>query len=372
MTTPDRVAGSDEDGRAAAWRARTVTRTHRGRTGLTLALSVLTFAAVAVSAQHIGSFAVSQGIVPAAAVIPGAVSVLAAAAVLVMAARAFLKSLAAGRDTDVYAARALGADASMAAWQALSWCGALLTVTACAWFMVVNDAAVSRTFFDLALIRESAGKVLRAFGTNIVIFAVSAVLILIWSLVVAVARTLPGEAGRPLRFLAIAYGDLFRGLPAIITIYLIGFGLPLTNLPLLSDLSSTAYAIIALTLTYGAYTSEVYRAGIEGVHHSQVAAARSLGLSHAKTMRYVVVPLAVRNIIPPLMNNCISLQKDTALVAIIGTIDAFNQSKIIAANNFNLSAVTTVAILFIVVTIPQARFVDRLIERDRRRIRAGG
>lgn len=372
MAAPDRLTVSDETGRAAAWRARAVTRTHFGRTTLTLALAVLTFVAVAVSAQHIGSFAVSQGIASVAAAVPGTVAALAAAVVLVMAARAFMKSFASARCTDVYAARALGADASMAAWQAMSWCGALLIVTASAWFMVVNDAAVSRTFFDLTLIRDSAGKVLWAFGTNIVIFAVSAVLILVWSLVVAVARTLPGEAGKPLRFLAIAYGDLFRGLPAIITIYLIGFGLPLTNLPLLSHLSSTAYAIIALTLTYGAYTSEVYRAGIEGVHHSQVAAARSLGLSHFRTMRYVVVPLAVRGIIPPLMNNCISLQKDTALVAIIGTIDAFNQSKIIAANNFNLSAVTTVAILFIVVTIPQARFVDRLIERDRRRIRAGG
>ncbi|MDX8532854.1 amino acid ABC transporter permease [Mesorhizobium sp. VK25A] len=372
MAAPDNLAVSDEAGRAAEWRARAVTRTHRGRTALTLAVAVLTFLAVAVSAQHIGSFAVSQGIAAAVVMVPAIVMALAAALVLVMAARAFLKSLAASRDADVYAARALGAEASMAAWQAISWCGALLIVVACAWFMVVNDAAVSRTFFDLALIRESAGKVLWAFGTNIAIFVVSAVLILVWSLVIAVARTLPGDAGRPLRVLAIAYGDLFRGLPAIITIYLIGFGLPLTNLPVLSHLSSTAYAIIALTLTYGAYTSEVYRAGIEGVHHSQVAAARSLGLSHFRTMRYVIVPLAVRNIIPPLMNNCISLQKDTALVAIIGTIDAFNQSKIIAANNFNLSAVTTVAILFIVITIPQARFVDRLIERDRRRMRAGG
>ncbi|MFT4149124.1 MAG: amino acid ABC transporter permease [Paracoccaceae bacterium] len=366
------LLNGDEAGRAAEWRARSVTRTHRGRAGATLVLSLLTFLAVAVSAQHIGAYAVSQGISPVVATLPGLVAALAGAGVLVGAGRGFLKSLAAGRSADVHAARALGAEASLASWKAMSWAGALLILTALAWFMVTNDAAVSRTFFDLALIRDSALKVLRAFGTNVVIFAISAVLILIWSLIVAVARTLPGEAGRPLRFLAIAYGDLFRGLPAIITIYLIGFGLPLTNLPVISHLSSTAYAIIALTLTYGAYTSEVYRAGIEGVHHSQVAAARSLGLSHARTMRYVVVPLAVRNIIPPLMNNCISLQKDTALVAIIGTIDAFNQSKIIAANHFNLSAVTTVAILFIAITIPQARLVDRLTERDRRRMRAGG
>lgn len=362
----------NETGRAAVWRARSATRTYRGRTSITLALAALTFFVVAVSAQHIGSYAVSQGLSRVAVVIPGIVAAIAAALVLLMAIRAFAKSAAAARNPDLHTARALGAEASLGAWKALSWSGALLVVTAAVWFMAVNDAAVSRTFFDLALIQSSTGKVLWAFGTNIVIFAVSAVLILIWSLLVAIARTLPGEAGRPLRFLAIAYADLFRGLPAIITIYLIGFGLPLTNLPILSDLTSTSYAIIALTLTYGAYTSEVYRAGIEGVHSSQVAAARSLGLSHAKTMRYVVVPLAVRNIIPPLMNNCISLQKDTALVAIIGTIDAFNQSKIIAANNFNLSAVTTVAILFIVITIPQARLVDKLIDHDRRRMRAGG
>ncbi|WP_157015572.1 amino acid ABC transporter permease [Mesorhizobium xinjiangense] len=362
----------DEAGRAAVWRARSVTRTHRGRAGATLGVAALTFVVVAVSAQHIGRYAVSQGISSIAAALPGIIAAIAAAVVLVMAAHASMKSLVAARSSDVYSARALGAEASLGAWRALSWSGALLIITAGAWFMVVNNAAVSRTFFDLALIRDSAGKVLWAFGTNVIIFSVSAVLILAWSLVIAIARTLPGETGRPLRFLAIAYGDLFRGLPAIITIYLIGFGLPLTDLPFLSDLSSTSYAIIALTLTYGAYTSEVYRAGIEGVHHSQVAAARSLGLSHAKTMRYVVVPLAVRNIIPPLMNNCISLQKDTALVAIIGAIDAFNQSKIIAANNFNLSAVTTVAILFIAITIPQARIVDKLTERDRKRMRAGG
>lgn len=361
-----------ESGRAAEWRAQTITRTHLGRSTLTLALAVLSFLAVAVSAQHIGAFAVSQGIAKVAVVIPAAIAALIAAVILVMAGRAFMKSRAAAASTDTYLARELGAEASRAGWQAMSWCGALLLVTAGAWFMVVNDAAVSRTFFDLALIWDSAGKVLWAFGTNIIIFAVSAVFVLVWSLVVAVARTLPGETGRPLRLLAIGYGDLFRGLPAIITIYLVGFGLPLTNLPVISDMSSTAYAIIALTLTYGAYTSEIYRAGIEGVHQSQVSAARSIGLSYFRTMRFVVVPLAVRNIIPPLMNNCISLQKDTALVAIIGTIDAFNQSKIIAANNFNLSAVTTVAILFIVVTIPQARFVDRLLEKDRRRMRAGG
>lgn len=361
-----------ETERVAIWRAQGSAKTYGLRTSCTLILALISFFVVAVSAQHIGNYAIEEGLSKAAVIIPSILMSIAAGLILLMSMRAAWKSRAARRSDDLYAARALGAEASLGSWKALSWIGALLILTGGAWFLAVNDAAVSRTFFDVELIMSSAGKVARAFGTNVIIFACSAVFIVIWSLLIAIARTLPGEAGRPLRYLATIYGDLFRGLPAIITIYLIGFGLPLSNLPFLSDLSSTSYAIIALTLTYGAYTSEVYRAGIEGVHNSQVAAARSLGLSHAKTMRYVVVPLAVRNIIPPLMNNCISLQKDTALVAIIGTIDAFNQSKIIAANNFNLSAVTTVAILFILVTIPQARLVDKLIDRDRKRMRTGG
>lgn len=365
---PENAGGYDQMERAVHRRAPTVASTHKGCTGLTLLFSVLTFAAVAISAQSIGAFAESQGVAAITATVPGIIVVLAAAMALLIASRAFLKSLASERSTDIYSARSLGADASSGGWKALSWCGALLIVTAFAWFLATNNAAVSRTFFDLALIRSSFLTVLSAFRINLTIFLVSGVLMLVCALLIAVIRTLPGEAARPLRLLVIAYCDIFRGLPSIITIYLVGFGLPLTNLPFLSDLSTTTYAIIALTLTFSAYTSEIYRAGIDSVHQSQVASARSLGLSHLQAMRYVVVPLAVRKMIPPLLNNFISLQKDTALVAVIGTIDAFNQSKIIASNNFNLSAVTTVAILFVVLTIPQTRLVDQLIERDRKRM----
>ena len=177
--------------------------------------------------------------------------------------------------------------------------------------------------------------------------------------------------------------------------YLIGFGIPTSGLPdlivphivgLFTDLSAmsvgearaatripvTWWCILALTLTYGAYVAEVYRAGIESIHWSQVSAARSLGLSYMQTMRYVIVPQAVRRIMAPLLNDFIGLQKDTALVQVVGVVDAFNQSRIIAANAFNLSAVTIVAILFVLITIPQARFVDRLIDRDNARMRAGG
>ena len=238
-------------------------------------------------------------------------------------------------------------------------------------FLIANDLAVSRTFFYLPQIRNSFVLILKAFWINIYIFMVAEVLVLIWGLAVAIARLAPGAGGRPIRMIATFYVDLFRGLPAIVNVYLIGFGIPLTGLPILKDFSQKSFAILALTLTSGAYVAEVYRAGIESIHWSQTAAARSLGLSYMQALRFVIVPQGVRQIIPPLLNSFISLQKDTALVNVIGTIDAFNQSIIIASNHFNLSAVTTVAILFFVITIPQARFVDRMVERDRQRMRAG-
>jgi polar amino acid transport system permease protein len=239
-------------------------------------------------------------------------------------------------------------------------------------FIIANKVAVGFTFFSVSLITSSFGLVLKAFWTNVYIFCVAEILVLVWGLVVAIARLIPGEAGRPIRMIATAYTDVFRGLPVIISIYLVGFGLPLTGLPVIKDLPPEWYAILALTLTYGAYVAEVYRAGIESIHWSQTAAARSLGLGFGQTLRFVVVPQAVRRIIPPLLNDFISLQKDTALVSVIGTIDSFNQAKIIASNHFNLSSVMTVAFLFVLITIPQTRLVDRLIERDQRRMRAGG
>jgi polar amino acid transport system permease protein len=238
-------------------------------------------------------------------------------------------------------------------------------------FVLANDLAVGRTFFYLPLMIESFWLILKAFWVNVYIFVVAEVLVLIWGLVVAIARLLPGEAAKPIRTIATVYTDVFRGMPAIISIYLVGFGIPLTGIPVLKDFSPEFYAILALTLTYGAYVAEVYRSGIESIHWSQVAGSRSLGFSHFQTLRYVVVPQAVRRIIPPLLNDFIGLQKDTALVNVIGALDSFNQAKIVASNNFNLSAVTTVAFLFVLITIPQARFVDKLIERDQRRTRAG-
>jgi polar amino acid transport system permease protein len=290
-----------------------------------------------------------------------------------------LRSLKAARDGraalaegHVISARVAAAASRDLAWFTFGFAGALALLLIVVQFLIANNLAVSRTFFLLPLIASSFWLVLKAFWTNVYIFCVAEVLVLVWGLVIAVARLAPGAAGKPIRVIAILYADVFRGLPAIINIYLIGFGVPLTGLPILRDFSQDTFCIMALTLTYGAYVAEVYRAGIESIHWSQTAAARSLGLSHIQTLRYVVVPQAVRRIIPPLLNDFIGLQKDTALVNVIGTIDAFNQAKIVASNHFNLSSVTTVAILFVIITIPQARLVDRLVERDQRRMRAGG
>jgi polar amino acid transport system permease protein len=273
---------------------------------------------------------------------------------------------------DLVSARVATAALREYAFSAFGYAAVVVIALIAGQFFIANELAVSRTFFQFPLIGSSLGLVIKAFWTNIYIFVIAEILVLIWGLIVAIARMLPGNAARPIRLISTIYTDMFRGLPAIINIYLIGFGIPLTGLPVLKDLQPESYAILALTLTYGAYVAEVYRSGIESIHWSQVAAARSLGLSYIQTLRYVVVPQAVRRIIPPLLNDFIGLQKDTSLVNVIGSIDAFNQARIIASNHFNLSPVTTVALLFILITIPQTRLVDKLIERDQRRMRAGG
>jgi polar amino acid transport system permease protein len=255
---------------------------------------------------------------------------------------------------------------------------------------------VGNTFFSWHHISESFPDVFEGFVLNIVIFIVAEVLVLIWGLVVAVVRQLPGRAAAPLRWLSVAYVDVFRGLPAIITIYLVVFGLPLTQLPIIQDTADVNFelfsfqipgtdlgatvtidqlfilGVFALTLVYGAYVAEVYRSGIESVHWSQRAAARGLGLSQGQALRYVVVPQAIRRVIPPLMNDFIGLQKDTALLNIVGVLEGFNLARIYAGNNFNLSSVTGLGICFLVITIPMTRVTDVLVKRDQERMMAGG
>jgi polar amino acid transport system permease protein len=230
---------------------------------------------------------------------------------------------------------------------------------------------VRRTFFDWGEFKATLPEISRAFLLNVKIFSIAEVLILVVALVVAVIRSLPGPVFFPLRALAIAYADFFRGVPTILVIAILGFGAPALALRGVPT-STTFWGIVALVLVYTAYVSEVYRAGIESVHPSQEAAARSLGLSRWQAMRYVILPQAVRRVIPPLLNDFIGLQKDTALVGVLGAIEAFNQSQIDVDATFNFTPYLVAAFLFVAITIPLARFTDWLILRDRRRRQAVG
>ena len=205
---------------------------------------------------------------------------------------------------------------------------------------------------------------------NVKIFLAAEVFILVFALFVAVLRGLPGPVFFPLRALATIYADLFRGIPTILVIYILGFGVTALQLPGVPT-SELFWGAVALVLVYSAYVSEVYRAGIESVHPSQAAAARSLGLTHGQALRFVVIPQAVRRVIPPLLNDFIGLQKDTALVALLGVVEAFRQSQIDVSATFNYTPYICTAILFIAITIPLARFTDWLIARDKRRQQAG-
>ena len=230
--------------------------------------------------------------------------------------------------------------------------------------------AVQRSFFDRKQFRESIPDIASAFFLNIRIFCVAEILILVFALVIATLRSLPGPVFFPLRALAVAYTDFFRGVPTILVIYILGFGAPALEIPGVPR-APIFWGVVSLVLVYSAYVAEVYRAGIESIHPSQEAAARSLGLSRTQSLRFVVLPQAVRRVVPPLLNDFIGLQKDSALVALIGPIEAFRQSQIEVSASFNYTPYLATAILFVLLTIPLARLTDWLIARDRRRQLAG-
>jgi polar amino acid transport system permease protein len=240
----------------------------------------------------------------------------------------------------------------------------LAIVTSSGW-PVVRD-----TFFSGKEFRAWFPDVLSAFWLNVKIFMVAEAVILVFALGIAILRSLPGPVFFPLRAMAVAYTDLFRGVPTILVVYILGFGVPALRLSGVPN-DEVVWGTVALVLVYSAYVAEVYRAGIDSVHPSQDAAARSLGLSRAQSLRYVIVPQAVRRVIPPLLNDFIGLQKDTALVALIGPVEAFRQSDLAVSADFNYTPYFCAALLFVAVTIPLARFTDWLIERDKRRRLAG-
>jgi polar amino acid transport system permease protein len=229
---------------------------------------------------------------------------------------------------------------------------------------------VLHAFFNLHSFTLAMPDVWAGFQVNLRMMVVAEVLVLVFALAIAIVRGLPGRGAKPLRALAIAYTDFFRGTPIIIVAYFIGFGLPGLQLGFISSLTFTTYGIITLTLVYSAYVTEVYRAGIESVHASQRAAARSLGLSYAQTMRYVIVPQAVRRVIPPLLNDFVGLQKDTAIVSVIGVTEAASLSQQFSNTNGDFPSFLVAAVFFILLTIPLARFTDYLVAQRERRERA--
>lgn len=225
---------------------------------------------------------------------------------------------------------------------------------------------VHQSFFNGERFADSFPRLLGAFVLDIKIFAWSMPAIILLALAVAVARNSRSAALFPVRVLTIAYTDVMRGVPVILWIYLIGFGVPGLgidrpwNSPLL-------WGSVALVLTYASYVAEVFRAGIESIHESQRAAARSLGLSNWQTMRHVVLPQAIRRVIPPLMNDMVSLQKDVALVSLIGPIEILRQAGVDKSKFANFTPYVAAAAIFLLITIPLTRATDYLIERERRR-----
>jgi polar amino acid transport system permease protein len=225
---------------------------------------------------------------------------------------------------------------------------------------------VHESFFNGERFADSLPRLLEAFVLDIKIFAWSLPAIVVLALLVAITRNSRSAALFPLRILTIAYTDIMRGVPIILWIYLIGFGLPGLGIDRPWN-SPLIWGSVALVLTYAAYIAEVFRAGIESIHESQRAAARSLGLSSWQTMRHVVLPQAIRRVIPPLMNDMVSLQKDVALVSLIGPIEILRQAGIDKSKFANFTPYIAAAAIFLLITIPLTRTTDWLIERERRR-----
>lgn len=242
------------------------------------------------------------------------------------------------------------------------------------WFTVVNSPGWERVqaqFFDWDTAVKSLPRVWDGFLLNLRVLAISAVCILIVALAIALIRTLKGPVFFPLRALVTVYTDIFRGIPVIIVLYLVGFGIPglrLTD----GKIPVEVLAVAGLTLTYSAYVSEVFRAGIEAVHPSQRQAARSLGLSHGKAMRLVVVPQAIRKVAPPLMNDFVSLQKDVGLISVLGAVDAVRAAQIEVSASFNFTPYVVAGLLFVLLALPMIRLTDAYSARVRLREQVGG
>jgi polar amino acid transport system permease protein len=245
---------------------------------------------------------------------------------------------------------------------------------------------IRQYYFDFGIMGDNFSSVLDGFWLTIQLSILGGIFSLIWGLILAVVRQLPGKPLAPLRWLSIAYIDAFRGIPLLLVLLLVSGGLSSLSSPIGGDvipdflgkptwLGNTSpfwYGVIALTITYGAYMAEVYRAGIEAVPRGQMEAARSVGMSHGQSMRFVIVPQAIRKVIPPLLNDFIALMKDTSLVSVLGAADVVYVGRQIQSETFNGSGLMLGAILFLIVTIPLARLVDYLIAREQAKTQRGG
>jgi polar amino acid transport system permease protein len=240
-------------------------------------------------------------------------------------------------------------------------------------------------YFDFSLMFDEFDRVIDGFWFTIKLSVLGGVLSLLWGLILAVLRQLPGRALAPVRAVVIAYIDVFRGVPLLLVLFLVSGAMSAFAAPAQEIIPRSIgipewfgqpapfwYGIISLTITYGAYMAEVYRAGIEAVPQGQTEAARSLGMSHGQAMRFVIVPQAVRKVIPPLLNDYIALMKDTSLVSVLGLIEVVQAGRDIQSEFFNGSALMLGALLFLAVTIPLARLVDLLIAREQRKTERGG
>ncbi len=235
-------------------------------------------------------------------------------------------------------------------------------------------------YFDFHIMGENFSFILKGFGQTLELSIISGVLALVWGLILALLRQTPGRAASPVRVATIAYIDVFRGIPLLLTLLLISGSLPFVftgNLRFIGipewfgKSDPFWYGVMAITLTYGAYMAEVYRAGIEAVPGGQTEAARSLGMSHRQAMRHVIVPQAVRKVIPPLLNDFIALTKDTALVSVLSLVETVKAAQIVQGNTFNSSAYVLGAAFFLILTVPLARMVDRLIAGQQAKYQRG-
>ena len=242
--------------------------------------------------------------------------------------------------------------------------GSSLVVVLAVWLLVVNTrgwAVAQQTFFDPAEAARTFPAVLAGIWVNIYVLFFAAIGVAVCATLLAVIRTLRGPVFAPLRFLAAAYTDLFRGVPMIVLIYLVGFGIPaLGVLPLVDP---RILGGVALVIGYSAYVAEVLRAGIESVHPSQRLAARSLGLTYGQTLRLVVLPQGVRRVVPALMNDFVSMQKDVGLISILGVVDAISAANIQKAVSYNYTAFVIAGLLFILLSLPFVQLTNHLERR---------